>query len=43
MIPQLKSSASIAVVGSKAAFEAYNAEAGEDEKIEVIDPFSSRD
>lgn len=36
---QLKSTASVAVVGSKTAFETYNAAAGED-KLEVIDPFA---
>lgn len=37
---QLKSTAGIAVVGSKAAFEAYNKEAADGAKLEVIDPFA---
>ncbi len=28
------------MVGSKAAFETYNDAAGEDDKLEVIDPFA---
>ncbi|CAM9548824.1 unnamed protein product, partial [Ectocarpus fasciculatus] len=36
----LKSTASIAVVGSKAAFETFNEAAGDEGKIEVIDPFA---
>ncbi|CAM9295585.1 unnamed protein product [Ectocarpus sp. 4 AP-2014] len=36
----LKSTASIAVVGSKAAFETFNEAASDDGKIEVIDPFA---
>ncbi|CAM9176019.1 unnamed protein product [Ascophyllum nodosum] len=39
-LEKLKSSASIAVVGSKTAFETYNADVAEDCKLEVIDPFS---
>lgn len=37
---QLKSTASVAVVGSKAAFETYNEAASEDDKLDVVDPFS---
>lgn len=37
---QLKSTASVAVVGSKAAFETYNAEAGDEDKLDVVDPFA---
>lgn len=39
-VTQLKSTASVAVVGSKAAFEAYNSEAGDEGKLDVIDPFA---
>lgn len=38
--PQLKPSAGIAVVGSKAAFETYNSEAPEGSKLDIVDPFS---
>ena len=37
---QLKSTASVAVVGSKAAFETYNSEAGDADKLNIVDPFS---
>lgn len=37
---QLKATAGVAVVGSKAAFETYNSEVDDAAKLNVIDPFS---
>lgn len=37
---QLKSTAGVAVVGSRAAFETYNKDAPEGAELEVIDPFA---